>query len=397
MSKPLSSTLPRWASTVTADPARVVNPPSGKKDVGFDVAEKPPAQWLNWLLYNAYSWLLWLDSYETEPHTWTRTQTFGEGISCSNTLINTRAVYAIGNGTAEGVYGVGGSGGGHGCIGEGTGAGTYGVFGRGLVAGVTGVRGEGGSGSPGGSFLGGAGGIGLQATGGTGNSAGLAGQGSGNGVGVSGVGGVTGDGGDFRGGTTSGTGCTVTGGGSSGIGLLATGGGANGNAIEAVAPGSGLALKATGAISTNDSVYADVVLRAGTSSTCTMRSNRVEFDGVTHPASNASIKHQVRPINTPRVWATISTDGAGNASVLDGAGVAGVAISGTAIVVTFTDAFTDNKYAVLVSGYDGSVPTGTPKFGVYQPNNTTTTAEIACVSDPATVVLTLYLLVLGRQ
>ena len=66
-------------------------------------------------------------------------------------------------------------------------------------------------------------------------------------------------------------------------------------------------------------------------------------------------------------------------------------------MVTFTDAFTDNKYAVLVSGYDGSVATGTPKFGVYQPNNTTTTAEIACVSDPATVVLTLYLLVLGRQ
>ena len=125
-------------------------------------------------------------------------------------------------------------------------------------------------------------GIGLQAAGGTGNSAGLAGQGSGSGVGVTGVGGVTGDGGDFRGGTTSGTGCTVTGGGASGIGLLATGGGSNGNAIEAVAPGSGLALKATGAISTNDSVYADVVLRAGTSSTCTMRANRVEFDGVTH-------------------------------------------------------------------------------------------------------------------
>jgi len=395
--KPASSTLPRWASTVSADPARVVEPPSGKKDVGWDVAEKPPAQWKNWLSLQVYTWLLWLDSFESEPHTWSRTQTLTEGIAVSNTTLNTRAILATGNGTAEGAKCVGGSTGGHGCIGEGTGAGTYGVFGRGLVAGVTGIRGEGGSGSPGGSFFGGAGGIGLQATGGTGNAAGLAGQGSGSGVGVTGVGGVTGDGGDFRGGTTSGTGCTVTGGGSSGIGLLATGGGPNGNAIEAVAPGSGLALKATGAISTNDSVYADVVLRAGTSSTCTVRSNRVEFDGVTHPASNASIKHQVRPVNTPRVWATIVTDGAGNVSVLDGSGVASVAISGTAIVVTFVDAFLDNKYAVLVSGYDGSVPTGTPKFGVYRPNNTTTTAEIACVSDPATVVLNLFLLVLGRQ
>jgi len=211
------------------------------------------------------------------------------------------------------------------------------------------------------------------------------------------VGGATGIGVYGQGGATSGYGGDFVGGGTSSAAVRATGGGPNGNAIEAVAPGSGLALKATGAISTNDSVYADVVLRAGTSSTCTMRSNRVEFDGVTHPASNASIKHQVRPINTPRVWATIVTDGAGNVSVLDGVGVASAAISGTAIVVTFTDAFTDNKYAVLVSGFDGSVATGTPKFGVYQPNNTTTTAKIACVSDPATVVLTLYLLVLGRQ
>lgn len=94
MIKPSSSTLPRWASTVSADPARVVEPPAGKKDIGWDVAEKPPAQWKNWLLLQVYNWLSWLDAFETEAHSWTKTQTFGAGITVSNTTLNTRAVSA---------------------------------------------------------------------------------------------------------------------------------------------------------------------------------------------------------------------------------------------------------------------------------------------------------------
>jgi hypothetical protein len=180
--------------------------------------------------------------------------------------------------------------------------------------------------------------------------------------------------------------------------VRATGGGPNGNAINAIAVGAGLALEATGAAHTSDSFYADVVCRAGTASTNTMRGDYSEFGGViNHPAATASIKHQVRPINTVRAWAMISTNGAGTITLEDGAGVASVAINGNSIEITFADAFLNNKYACLVSGLDGSVALGTPKFAVYQPNNTTTVAIVTTGSNPATTVLNLDFMAIGRQ
>ena len=395
--KPLSSTLPRWASTVTANPARYVDPPSGKKDIGWDVAEPPPAQWKNWLLYNTYNWLVWLDAFETEAHTWTITQTFGGGISASNSTLNTRAIYGIGNGTAEGIKGVGGPGG-NGIVAEASGVGTYALYGKGTALGVIGVRGEGGSGSVGGSFIGGGVSAGVSATAGSGGGVGVTALGILTGAGGSFQGGATGDGLQATGGATSGRGATLVGGGTSGIGLHVTGGGPNGNAITAIAVGSGLAVAATGALSTNDSMYADVVCRAGTTSTNTMRGDYSEFGGViNHPVATASIKHQVRPINTVRAWAMITTDGVGGITLQDGAGISGVAINANTIEITFADAFANNKYVCLTSGYDGSVGVGTPKFAVYQPNNTTTLAIVSTGSNPATTVLNLDFLAIGRQ
>ncbi len=140
-----------------------------------------------------------------------------------------------------------------------------------------------------------------------------------------------------------------------------------------------------------------IVGPVGGPSSCTVNVPYIEWTLPTHAAIGASIKNRVAPANTPRVWASIVADGVGNLTILDGNGIASAAISGTSIVVTFTDAFINNRYAVLVSGHDGSVALGTPKFSVYYPNNTTTTAEIACGSNPATTYLNLFLLVMGRQ
>jgi len=74
MAKP--TLKPRWASTVTADPTRYVEPPSGKKDIGWDVGERPPAQIENWLQGTTGQWIDWVDTFESTPHTWTATQTF---------------------------------------------------------------------------------------------------------------------------------------------------------------------------------------------------------------------------------------------------------------------------------------------------------------------------------
>lgn len=49
--KPTST--PRWASDGAAD---VIEPPSGKKDTGWLVDDKPPAQWENWLRKITWQW-----------------------------------------------------------------------------------------------------------------------------------------------------------------------------------------------------------------------------------------------------------------------------------------------------------------------------------------------------
>jgi len=389
--KPLSSTLPRWADTVAGDPAKVSEPASGKKDIGWLVGEKPPAQWENWMRLQDYNWLVWLDAFETESHTWTKLQTL------TASVLNTRAILATGNGSGSAIKGIGGAAG-NGIEAEASGAGTYALYGKGTALGVIGVRGEGGSGSVGGSFIGGGVSAGLSATAGSGGGIGITGLGILTGAGGSFQGGATGDGLLATGGATSGRGASLVGGGTSGIGLHVTGGGPNGIAITAIGTGSGLALEATGAAHTSDSFYADVVCRAGTTSTNTMRGDYSEFGGViNHPAATASIKHQVRPINTVRAWAMITTDGVGGITLQDGAGVSGVAINANSIEITFADAFANNKYACLTSGHDGSVGVGTPKYAVYQPNNTTTLAIVSTGSNPATTVLNLDFLAIGRQ
>lgn len=54
-SKPAS--VPRWAN-VGGD---IVEPTSGKKDVGWAAAERPPNSYMNWLQNLAYQWLLYLN------------------------------------------------------------------------------------------------------------------------------------------------------------------------------------------------------------------------------------------------------------------------------------------------------------------------------------------------
>ncbi len=51
------SAYPRWAD-VSGD---IVEPTSGKKDVGWVAGEKPPAQYFNWILKNIYDWVVHFD------------------------------------------------------------------------------------------------------------------------------------------------------------------------------------------------------------------------------------------------------------------------------------------------------------------------------------------------
>lgn len=64
MGKP--SDIPEWASVANTDDIsgqpNVVEPPTSKKQRGFDFREKPPRNWLNWLLKTIYLWINWLNA-----------------------------------------------------------------------------------------------------------------------------------------------------------------------------------------------------------------------------------------------------------------------------------------------------------------------------------------------
>jgi len=59
MAKP---TLPRWAD-VSGD---IVEPISGKKDVGWVEEERPPNSYVNWFWNKVYEWAKWLDDNFTD-------------------------------------------------------------------------------------------------------------------------------------------------------------------------------------------------------------------------------------------------------------------------------------------------------------------------------------------
>jgi len=62
------TTLPRWA---TDGAALLVEPNEGKKDIGWVVAEPPPAQVINWQENLTYQWCAYLDDLEAQALTFT--------------------------------------------------------------------------------------------------------------------------------------------------------------------------------------------------------------------------------------------------------------------------------------------------------------------------------------
>lgn len=62
------STTPRWASTLSPG-ADLVEPASGKKDIGWVENEQPPYEYFNWLGQTTYLWTEWLDDSITDDNT----------------------------------------------------------------------------------------------------------------------------------------------------------------------------------------------------------------------------------------------------------------------------------------------------------------------------------------
>lgn len=80
------SNLAEWATGA----APIVEPSTPQKQAGWSVGFKPPAQWFNWWMNIMHLWVLWLDAFETEAHTWTAVQTF-DNAATFNAAINANA------------------------------------------------------------------------------------------------------------------------------------------------------------------------------------------------------------------------------------------------------------------------------------------------------------------
>lgn len=87
-------TLPEWATDGGAD---VVEPLLAEKQTGWVLSQKPPAQWFNWWQLLVFQWMVWLDAFESEAHTWLAAQTFEEPVAVNATFDLT------GDGTFTGV------------------------------------------------------------------------------------------------------------------------------------------------------------------------------------------------------------------------------------------------------------------------------------------------------
>lgn len=331
--------------------APIVEPTLVQKQNGWTSAFKPPAQWFNWWMNVIYTWIVWLDAFESTAHTWSVAQTFA-------------GLTSTGIGGNNGGNFVGGSGGGDGIHAFGT-AGGYGAVFQGSASGGYGVSAVGGAGSPG-----------AYGQGGT-NADGTVGLGNGTGVGGRFTGGATGDGvvgvssaaagGTFTGGGT-GNGVDGVGGASDGAGVTGEGGG-NGNGGNFFGSGTGYALLL--------SHLTGLVAKA-------------HFLGA-QPASSDAFSNTITKLSIIKAWGLVIAGTAPSLPV--GFNVTGVALTGVApksIRVTMASAMSGTNYIVVV--FPCNVGNTTPSTNVCSAYNmSTTTFDFGAVTSQTGVQVDLGL------
>ena len=80
---PRPTSVPRWASAALAS---VIAPAEGKKDIGFQVGERPRAQYFNWFFRLVYQWIAWLNAEapaKSEHNVWTGLNEFDNVIKAN--------------------------------------------------------------------------------------------------------------------------------------------------------------------------------------------------------------------------------------------------------------------------------------------------------------------------
>ena len=394
---PKPTKLPRWATT-----GSVTEPTEAKKDSGWLAAEKPPAQFFNWLFNIINQWCVYLDAFESEVHTFSARQEFNRTIAPSVASSDNSAVEATltSTGTVD----------------------SYAVWAQGLSGRAGGIYAQGanavagGSGHnalPGGKFTGGQGvtgrttGFGIVAEGGQSNggarAAALSASGLGGGStpnhGITCLGGTLSS--SATSGSTAGTGIVVYGGASTAAGL---------NAGPAIVAYSGDAfLGGSGA-------EAAIIANSGHATTPAISARNLAATNVIVIDSDGFIglhgSHQTIPSNNQiNDVITVRNTNALNALIdpatltATGFGVASVSIVSNSVRVSFVGVQPDTLYNVTVTGENtvGTVgaylysvtggATGYVGIGVY---NTFTNSAVA-ISPGSTANVKFSIQVFGNR
>lgn len=357
--------------------APIVEPTLPQKQAGWSPSFKPPAQWFNWFFNLVHLWIVWLDAFESEVHTWTAAQTFSARVIsnfASSTQpavlgFNTNAGAGVGvRGDSANGIGVDGVGklwgvagtqtgvmtGGAGVYGNATDAASFGGSFEHLFGGVAGKFNTLGSTGPNTAlqvFSSGYGievqangnvgidvtttpsGVGTYAIRTRGGRTGVLGRpvaGVTAGVGVEGIGETTGAGVKGTGGSTSGDGVTGRGGGPNGAGGRFSGVGV-GQGIVAVG-------NVGGEFGRND---ADPTLPAIVSV------GAIQMAGASDRAGNVAILNELHRKLSIKAWALVQLNNSASPTILDRMNVAAVSQDASGVNFTFAQGFANTTYGVF--------------------------------------------------
>jgi len=365
--------LAEWATGA----APIVEPTLPQKQAGWTPAFKPPAQWFNWWWNLVHLWIVWLDAFESEVHTWTAAQTFsarvisnfasstqpavlgfntngGVGVGVRGDSANGIGVDGVGKlwgvaGTQTGVFT-----GGAGVYGNATDAASFGGVFEHLFGGVGAKINTLGSTSPNtglqvfssgyGIEVSASGNIAIDATttasapgtysirtrGGRSGVLGRPAAGVTAGVGVEGIGETTGAGVKGTGGSTSGDGVTGTGGGPNGAGGRFTGTGV-GQGVVAVGNVGG----EFGRTDADPTLPAIVSVGA------------IQMAGSSDRGGHVAILNELHRKLSIKAWALVQLNNSAAPTILDRMNVAGVSQDANGVNFTFAQGFATSTYGVF--------------------------------------------------
>lgn len=431
------SSLPEWATA-----GAVVEPLLAEKQLGWVAGSRGPAQWFNWWMRLVYQWMVWLDAFESDPHTWTALQTFSQRISSIHSSSTSAAVFGQNTNAGAGVglegdssngVGVAGSGKIYGVLGSQTGLFTNGAGVRGIASDPLAFGGlfehllegvalkvstSGSIGTPGSAlqvFPGGtargievngasniavdvvttASGVGTNSIRTLGGRTGILGRptaGATNGVGVRGEGQTTGAGVEGVGGSTAGAGVTGAGG-TNGPGMRANG---NGTGQGIVAVGGTGASGVGGEFGRGDADHTKPAIN------CV---GAVALIASADVAGTTAILNELHRKMVIRAWAFVELNNTATPTVIDRVNMATVAqqVAGNGIVTfTMAQAMANSSYAVIREVDPGISNLRGARVSVT--NSTTFVVEIYDPSAPSTVLTAassngyrVFVAVLGAQ